>query len=476
MSKPVALVAPAKKPFDNCYWIKPGQLLAGEYPAGDSKRATTQRVRNLIDAGIRTFIDLTQPGEMPEYAGLLPARSKAQHLRFAIHDHDVPQSAAHMAGILDAIEAALAHNGGVYVHCRAGIGRTGTVIGCYLVRAGYTNETALETLNELWQQCGRARNWPNIPETAEQRTYVRSWREASKKTQPATSRAQPNPMERFEGCLLGLAVGDACGMKAQVNASGIWGSDTAMTWCLADSLLEKGSCDPEDQMQRYLRWHRQGEYSSGVAVPTPKEVQRALASWQWNRKPLAGSHDPANLDPHSLARTAAVALRYAHDPAKALQIAAEASRTTLQSPVVLDACRLYAALLASALSGASKDDLLKAQTPAFAALREYELKAPVAGLLNNGGRMARPKKNQADVLTILSGAWRAFADSSSFLAGLQAVVQTSPLPATSGALYGALAGAHYGAGALPSDDRRQLVQAAALSKLVIGLHTAASKH
>ena len=56
-----------------------------------------------------------------------------------------------------------------------GIGRTGTVLGCYLAEQGLTGAAALETLNQAWQQSGRARRWPSIPETPEQRDFVASW-------------------------------------------------------------------------------------------------------------------------------------------------------------------------------------------------------------------------------------------------------------------------------------------------------------
>jgi protein-tyrosine phosphatase len=67
-----------------------------------------------------------------------------------------------MKRILDAADEALRDGHTVYVHCRGGIGRTGTVIGCYLVRHGSTPEEAL----------ARVRG----PETDAQLALVRSWR------------------------------------------------------------------------------------------------------------------------------------------------------------------------------------------------------------------------------------------------------------------------------------------------------------
>jgi protein-tyrosine phosphatase len=80
-----------------------------------------------------------------------------------------------MRQIQVALASALSAGRCVYVHCRMGIGRTGTVLGCRLVEQGLTGAAALRELNRAWQQCGRARQWPAIPETREQREFVAAW-------------------------------------------------------------------------------------------------------------------------------------------------------------------------------------------------------------------------------------------------------------------------------------------------------------
>ncbi|MEJ0007147.1 MAG: hypothetical protein WDM77_12485 [Steroidobacteraceae bacterium] len=160
-------------PLPNSYWLQPGKLLGGEYPGGSSEEETLRRLGALLDAGVDCFVNLTRPGELPAYSGLLPDDTLYFHL--PISDHGLPVDRTYMRQIQFALEGALAAGRCIYVHCRMGIGRTGTVLGCQLVEQGLSGEAALDELNRAWQQCGRARRWPSIPETLEQREFVAAW-------------------------------------------------------------------------------------------------------------------------------------------------------------------------------------------------------------------------------------------------------------------------------------------------------------
>jgi ADP-ribosyl-[dinitrogen reductase] hydrolase len=161
-------------PLRNCYWVLPGKVLAGEHPLGSNPQATRERLQRLMDAGVECFIDLTEPGELKRYDPELPF--SIEYLRKPIKDHGIPAQHAHMAEILDCLHDALSSGRCVYVHCRAGIGRTGTVIGCLLVERGLAGDAALEELNRLWQHCERSQSWPSIPETDDQMKFVRAWK------------------------------------------------------------------------------------------------------------------------------------------------------------------------------------------------------------------------------------------------------------------------------------------------------------
>jgi ADP-ribosyl-[dinitrogen reductase] hydrolase len=171
MSAPTPALPPL--PLRNCYWVVPGLLLAGEHPNGANREKTRDRLNKLLAAGIECFIDLTRSTELLRYDVHLP--SSVRYIRKPIRDHGLPGSPGEMIEILDVVAKALRSGRPTYVHCRAGIGRTGTVIGCLLVERGLSGDGALDELNRLWLQCKRSKSWPLIPETEEQAAYVRDW-------------------------------------------------------------------------------------------------------------------------------------------------------------------------------------------------------------------------------------------------------------------------------------------------------------
>ncbi len=167
------------RPIPDSYWVRPGKLLAGEYPRTLDDEISQVKLGRFLEAGVTFFLDLTQAGEyrLKPYASLLEAIAaglgqEVLHQRMPIRDLDTP-TLAKMARILDTIDTALEANHIVYVHCFGGIGRTGTVIGCYLVRHGLNSEAALAEIARLRQ--GIPDGWRRSPETEAQRQMVRSW-------------------------------------------------------------------------------------------------------------------------------------------------------------------------------------------------------------------------------------------------------------------------------------------------------------
>lgn len=175
-------------PIADSYWVSapgratsptPGRLLAGEYPYAKYHADGRAKLGHFFDAGVTTFINLTEAGEygLHPYANdadqLAAARGlPLTHTRRAIPDLGVP-TPAQMTRILDVIDDALARGETVYVHCYGGIGRTGTVVGCWLVRRGLSGQAALD------QIAGWRKDTPDgyrrSPETDEQRQFVLGW-------------------------------------------------------------------------------------------------------------------------------------------------------------------------------------------------------------------------------------------------------------------------------------------------------------
>ena len=169
-------------PTSNSYWVTSRRLAAGEYPGAVDPNEAARKLRTLLRAGISHFIDLTEPGVLEPYAEIAKGEAltlglTAGYERFPIDDLSVPRCPQQMSRILDAIDAAMRGGKSVYVHCLGGVGRTGTVIGCWLVRHGRTGNAALSQIDEWWQGVEKVYVQPVSPETREQSEYVRDWSE-----------------------------------------------------------------------------------------------------------------------------------------------------------------------------------------------------------------------------------------------------------------------------------------------------------
>jgi ADP-ribosylglycohydrolase len=468
----------ARSPLPHSHWIEPRRLLAGEHPAGPDAGATRKRLARLREAGIDCFFDLTEPSEVASYESLLDAAGAA-YLRHPIRDHGVPESQAAMQRILDALDRALAEGRSVYLHCRAGIGRTNLVAGCWMAsRVG--GAAALERLNEAWRGNARSRAWPRIPETEEQVEFLLGW--GTPRARPslaAATAAAPRTgsgdlRDRVRGMMLGLAAGDALGHALLGLPSGAWSDKTAMALCLADSIVSRGGPDASDQVERYREWQRTGRWSStGSCVGISAATSRALAAAQWTGNPYAGSHDPAHADAEPLARIGPVVAWLRDAPGEAIEAAVSCARVTHQAPLTLDAVKLLAALLAGALAGRDKAALLAPDfSPAPQAYRADALRSPVRELAGGAWRGRAPRKlprGRLAAVVALESALAAF-EGAADLAGCLAAAASRPGDAhTAAAIAGQLAGAHYGASALPRDVRQGLARAAEIEALADAL-------
>jgi ADP-ribosylglycohydrolase/protein-tyrosine phosphatase len=204
-------------PFPRSYWVIPGILLAGEFPGAKSHVETQDKISRLIDCGIRQIINLMEPQET-DHSGnlfneLMPLVSQiAEEKRipvncqnFPVADLNVP-TVAQMEEILDAITTSIDNRKPVYVHCWGGIGRTGTVVGCFLLKNGMAQAGDVFDIIANLRQNDPERHRTS-PETEAQRQFVVNCLDNEKRL--------PTLLSRVVGCMLGGAVGDALGAPVE---------------------------------------------------------------------------------------------------------------------------------------------------------------------------------------------------------------------------------------------------------------------
>lgn len=217
----------------------------------------------------------------------------------------------------------------------------------------------------------------------------------------------PSRADRFRGALLGLAVGDALGTTVEFAPrgsfapvtdivgggpfglpAGAWTDDTSMALCLADSLLARRGHDPADALSRYVRWYRHGERSStGACFDIGIATRQALERSEQTGDPSAGTAFPDAGGNGVLMRLAPLAMAHAFSRGAALVAAGRESNATHGHGGARDAAKVFAALLVDALGGGDRE-----------------------GVLGPEGRFIAPRYLDDEVARVAAGSFRAAGD------------------------------------------------------------------
>ena len=295
--------------------------------------------------------------------------------------------------------------------------------------------------------------------------------------------------DRYEGAMLGLACGDAVGTSVEFSPRGSfppvrgmsgggpfslepgqWTDDTSMALCLAESLIARGGFDPRDQMGRYVKWWRSGYLSAtGDCFDIGMTTQAALARFEATGDPFAGSVDPHDAGNGSLMRLVPVVLYFHPNPTAVLEFAAASSRTTHGAPEAVDCCRLLAFALNKALAGVPKNQILEGSSQV---VRESKVQR-----IASGAFATKPKaeiKGTGYAVQALEASLWCLATTKSLEAAVLAAANLGDDADTTAAITGQLAGAYYGASAIPADWLMKLHMEQEIRAIANHLYEAAS--
>ena len=280
-------------------------------------------------------------------------------------------------------------------------------------------------------------------------------------------------IERYQGCLLGLAVVDALGTTLEFKPRGTfepiddmvgggcfdlepgqWTDDTSMALCLAESLIEKKGFDPYDQMEKYLLWYRTGYMSStGACFDIGGTTRAALEAFEMTGEPFSGPANPRSSGNGSLMRLAPVPMFFFPERDAMIFYAGESSRTTHGSQACIDACRLFASILFNAFSGMDKERVLFDHDPAI-------VQSPAIREVAHGayrGKTEEQIQGIGYVLKSLETALWCFYTTDSFRDAVLKAANLCDDADTTAAICGQVAGAFYGLPSIAASWRRCLI-------------------
>jgi ADP-ribosyl-[dinitrogen reductase] hydrolase len=283
-------------------------------------------------------------------------------------------------------------------------------------------------------------------------------------------------LERFRGCLLGLAVGDAVGTTVEFQRRGSfspvtdmlgggpfrlnpgqWTDDTSMALCLATSLVERGAFDAIDQMNRYLNWYEKGYLSStGACFDIGNTVSQALSQYKRSGDPFSGSTHSRSAGNGCLMRLAPIPMFYFPVRDQVVHFSGESSRTTHGTAECIDASRLFGDILFRAFSGASKTEILKENH--LEAVTSLSIQAIADGEYKS--KSVNDIRGTGYVVESLEAALWCFWNTETYEQAILSATNLGDDADTTAAICGQVAGAYYGESGIPAHWLRKLTMRA----------------
>lgn len=210
------------RPLYQSYYLHTSNIFAGEYPGDKYGEKAENKINQMVHFGVRHFIDLTEEGELHPYSHLLP--EGCTYARFPIRDVDVPESVESVSRLIDHIqELSNRDDGHVYIHCWGGVGRTGTIVGCYLAE-NINNflynkpsnndewmESVMNRLRTCFSQMPKSSHRVT-PETKEQETFIKKYIESMEERE---QKRKEYVRDCIRGSLMAGAAGDALGYPVE---------------------------------------------------------------------------------------------------------------------------------------------------------------------------------------------------------------------------------------------------------------------
>jgi len=282
---------------------------------------------------------------------------------------------------------------------------------------------------------------------------------------------EPSAIEdRAVGALLGLAIGDAIGTTLEFRArdtyealtdmvgggpfglkAGEWTDDTAMALALSDSLEAHEDLDEQDLLSRFMNWWQWGVYScTGQCFDIGITTRQALAQWESTKEPNCGSTNPMSAGNGSLMRLAPVAIRFWNDRARLRDVAARQSKTTHGAPEAIDACIAFAEVLADAIEGRSKLEVLRERSEPYAGAIGAIMRGRWRGKARTEIRSTGYVAHSLEAALWCVDRTTDYRDAALIAANLGEDADTTA------AITGQLAGALYGASVIPEKWARQV--------------------